>query len=231
MAALVLAALLAGCGKSKPELFDRFVVTDHAGQPLPDKPEIIAGDAIDLAIAYQGGSLTEFGDRPLQAPEDWRFFWEMKDSKGKTCMPKGVVPIFEFHTYGELGTEGTVGRNSSLIWSSPEQAPPEHAGLIARWGRIRTPVEPGEYTLLVMAYPTADPRRYDEERPTYGQSIEAFRLPFTIVSAEPGQEPVRPNTAGVQPYSSPQERKRMLQNGGSRVGPYDPTILKTLKPR
>lgn len=88
----------------------------------------MADDGIDFLIAYTpkpAESLKEkFSDRPVQPGEEWRFWWELHDSSGEQIwlMP---TQFFEFHSFEELGMEGTSdrGQNPVLRWVSPEKPP------------------------------------------------------------------------------------------------------------
>jgi hypothetical protein len=160
--ACLILACVAGCAQKvdEPALFEVFQITDADGASMPDSITCVAGDAIDLAIAYKPGGVTSLGDRKVQPAEKWRFLWEVRDPSEKAVLPKKAY-FPELLTYEALAMEGTreEGVSKVLRWVSPEKPPKDTKDLIARWGHVRAPVEPGDYSLTVLAFPTAYPGR------------------------------------------------------------------------
>jgi hypothetical protein len=186
--------LLVGCAKpAEPQvsLFEVFHVTDHEGAGIPDHLTLPAGGALDLSIAYKALPVQLPGDRPVRSPEEWRFWQVVQDSSGKVW--DYGLQFFELLPYEEMGMEGTTkGLETTIHWVSPEKPPKAGEDLITRWGRVRLPMEPGDYTLSLKAYPTAVPRSPAEEFRDLGVGFEVLKLRLTLVSPEPGKEPIRP---------------------------------------
>jgi hypothetical protein len=195
----VFCLVAAGCSSERSiAVIEEFVATDQEGNSLPESITTVPSDGFSLIISYRPATLdaTLFADRPLQPAEKWRLRCDLEDSRGNPVWPERTY-FEELYSFGELGMEGVrngEGDKKKLLWMSPEEPVKTVADGFSRWGRVRFPSEPGNYTLHLRVYPTADPRKDGKwGNPEFGEGFSIVKIPVKVIAAEPGKEPVLPN--------------------------------------